>query len=249
MDRLREGVSAGLLTVDEFEERLDAAYIVSSTEELHELVAGLALPPQRKKRPKKAVVTALAFTVGVTAIALAVSANVHPHKATATPTKKTTTSHTQARSSSQPVSLPPSVPASASDLSVVVMTAGEFSHHDPANQCGAFGTKTIVGGENCYIVVRFTNTTSSAVNFVPADVRMVDQSGNTYSIAPVLPKCYDTTDVNAPAVLTPSADLTVQLCYPVMTGALPQTLQGAQALDGMTVSVPSGSVVGRWGGA
>jgi hypothetical protein len=107
----------------------------------------------------------------------------------------------------------------------------------------------VVGGSNCYIVVSVTNTSASAVHFVPADLRMVDQSGDTYSIAPVLPKCYDTLDVNAPATLTPNAHVTVQLCYPVMTGALPQSLLGTEALDGLAITIPSESVVGTWGGA
>lgn len=68
MDRLREGVSAGLLTVDEFEERLDAAYSVTSTEELHAPVGGLPTPPRQKNRritgAQKAMLGSLAFAVG-----------------------------------------------------------------------------------------------------------------------------------------------------------------------------------------
>jgi hypothetical protein len=55
--------------------------------------------------------------------------------------------------------------------------------------------------------------------------------------------------VNAAATLKPRARLTVQVCYPVMTGALPQTLSGTRSLDGLHLVVPNGSIVGTWGGA
>jgi hypothetical protein len=229
VDQLREGLSAGLLTVEEFEERVDAAQIVRSTEELHALVAGL--PPPRKgksrqiTRGQKAIVSALAFTVVLIAVAIAVSVGVHPHVDT------------------------PSTPVSPVNLHVAVMPAGQFSGHDPADQCGAFGTKPVAGNGACYIVVSFTNTSPSAVNFVPADVRMVDQNSHTYSIGPVVPTCYDTIDVNAPTTLQPNADVIVQLCYPVVAGALPQTLQGTHALSGLTQTIPPDSIVSTWGGA
>lgn len=139
--------------------------------------------------------------------------------------------------------------ASSKNLSVRVVGAGAFRLHDPANECGAFGTATVVGGSNCYLVVQFVDKITKPVIIIPADLRMTDYSGNTYSIENVLPKCYDTVDVDAPAVLKSHGRLTVQLCYPVATGTLPHYLVGEEYLSGIKVSVPVSAVKGLWGGA
>lgn len=77
---------------------------------------------------------------------------------------------------------------------------------------------------------------------------MVDQTGDEYMLEPVAPSCYDTLDVNAPQTLQPGDSLEVQLCFPVMTGALPQTMKGTRSLAGLTLSVPTDSIDGTWGG-
>jgi hypothetical protein len=233
VDRLRDAVSNGDLTLEEFEERLDAAYAVESNDELLALVANLPLRPPVKRRmsnSSKALIGAaavLCFLIG--AVVLNASAGHTP-------------------SSDAPASAAPAQPSST-NINAAVVSAGEFVDHDPADKCGAFGTATVVGGNNCYLVVQFTNSGSSTEEFAPADLQMKDQTGDTYSIAPVLPTCYDTTDVNALQVIHAHESLTVQLCYPVMTGALPQELLGKQTLEGLNVSVSEGSVVGTWGGA
>jgi hypothetical protein len=111
------------------------------------------------------------------------------------------------------------------------------------------GAKIPGGGSNCYLVIRFTNTRASTVSFDPADLRMVDQSGDTYSPAPVFPQCYDSIDVNASESLRSRAQLTFQLCFPVMTGALPQQLVGTRTLNGLRYNVPQTAVLGTWGGS
>jgi hypothetical protein len=68
-------------------------------------------------------------------------------------------------------------------------------------------------------------------------------------IEPVLAQCYDSVEVNAPYILQPHRSLTVQLCYPVMTGALPQSLEGTYSMNGLSFAVAPTSVVGLWGGA
>jgi hypothetical protein len=79
---------------------------------------------------------------------------------------------------------------------------------------------------------------------------MVDQTGDTYSdIGFLEPRCYDRIDINASATLNPHDQTTVQLCYGVMTGALPQKLEGTRSLSGLSLNVPSDSYVGTWGGA
>ena len=149
-----------------------------------------------------------------------------------------------------PTSLIPSTPATAQDLSVGIGAAVEVHRYDASNECGVFGaTSTMIGGHNCYVVVQVTNVTSSPVNFVPADIRMVDQNGVGYTIEPVYPACYDSVDVNAPVGLRPHASTTVQLCYPVQTGALPQKLLGTASLTGLSFVVPPNAIVGTWGGS
>ena len=64
-----------------------------------------------------------------------------------------------------------------------------------------------------------------------------------------MPACYDTLDMNAPQVLKPKAQLTVQFCTAVMIGALLQTMEGTGSLAGIVLMVPTASVVGNWGSA
>jgi hypothetical protein len=78
---------------------------------------------------------------------------------------------------------------------------------------------------------------------------MVDQTGDTYMVGPVAPQCYDSIDINASDTLDPHRQVEVQLCYAVMTGALPTRLQGTRSLDGLNLMVPSDSYVDTWGGA
>jgi len=219
------------MTVDEFRERLDAAYLVMNVEELEALVADLPLPARPKRRRiaggHKVMVSALAFAVAVIAVTLAVSMTVHPHAATSQPP-----------TAPRPVARPPSTPATPSDLNIAVVTAGQSSHHDPADQCGVFTMKAGVGDETCYIVVRFTNVSASAVNFIPADLSLVYQNGSTDTIEPAVPKCYDTIDTHSSSTLTPKAHVSVHLCYPVLTGAVPQTLQGVHTLTGLAITLP-----------
>lgn len=233
VDRLRDAVSTGDLTVEEFEQRLDAAYAVESNEELFALVANLPPPPPAKRRMSNRS-KALIGTAAV--LCLLIGGVVVNASAGHSPSSETSPSVAPAQTSS-------------TNISAAVASAGNFANHDPADKCGAFGTATVVGGNNCYLVVQFTNTGTSTDKFAPADLQMKDQTGDTYSIAPVLPTCYDTIDVNALQVLHADESLTVQLCYPVMTGALPQELLGKQTLVGLSVSVPDGSIVGTWGGA
>ena len=257
VDRLRDAVSNGDLTVEEFEERLDAAYGVANAEQLQSLVANLPpLPPKVKQRMtngSKAIAAGAALLLLAIGV-LALNGTNHPttpaaHAASPTSAPTTVLSAPACSSSTVSSSSVPSLPASAADLGFAVVPAGCFSGHDPADKCGAFGTAKVVGGSNCYLVIKFTNTGSSPVHFTPADLRMTDQTGDTYSIAPVLPTCYDTVDVNASETLLAHGSLTVQLCYPVMTGALPQELQGTRTLDGLSASVPQSSVDGTWGGS
>jgi hypothetical protein len=138
--------------------------------------------------------------------------------------------------------------AAAKSLDVKIVPAGSFARHDAANKCGNFATPTSVGGDNCYLVVRFTNIGPSTVDFIPADLRMVDYEGVAYYPGPVLPQRWDNVDMSAPANLEPRSSLTVQLCHPVMVGALPQKLQGARSLSGLSSTVPASVVDGTWGG-
>ncbi len=253
VDRLRDAVGAGDLTVEEFEERLDAAYAVATSEQLLALVANLRpARPQAERRMSnrsKALVGAVAVLCLVIGAFVLNATTGHTPKRTANGASAPTPTSAPTSSSGVTSASVPSSPASSANLSFAVVPAGAFSGHDPADKCGDFGTAKVVGGNNCYLVVQFTNTSPSPVHFTPADLRMTDQTGDAYSIAPVLPTCYDSVDVNASETLLPHASLTVQLCYPVMTGALPQELQGTRTLDGLAASVPQSSVDGTWGGA
>ena len=134
-------------------------------------------------------------------------------------------------------------------LKIQVVPPGAFSSHDPADECGNFGAEYQGGGNNCYLVMRFINSGGSPVTFTPVDLHMVDQTGGEYMLEPVAPTCYDTLDVNAPQTLSPGDSVDVQLCFPVMTGALPQTMKGTRSLSGLTLTVPNNSIDGTWGGS
>jgi Domain of unknown function (DUF1707) len=239
LDQLRQGANAGLLDAAELEERLNAAYLVMTLPELFALVADLPPPmPQRTgrvTRGQKGMLAASALFIGVLITVAVVATNSH-----AAPVRQPGTSST-------PVPASNATAASPADLNVAIVPAGQFSHHDPADECGAFGPTTVIGSQSCYLVVQFTNTSSSPVNVVPADLNMVDQNGTSYSVAPVSPQCYDRTGVDTPSTLTPRRELVVQLCYPVSAGALPQRLLGTEALGGLVVTVPSEMVNGKWG--
>jgi hypothetical protein len=131
----------------------------------------------------------------------------------------------------------------------VIPPPTSFSSHDPADKCGGFYTGYPGGATNCYVMVRFINSGGSSVTFTPVDLHMIDQTGDRYMVAAVLPTCYDAVDVNASHTLQPGKSVDVQLCFPVMTGALPQTMEGSRTLDGLTLPVPGDSIEGTWGGA
>jgi hypothetical protein len=133
-------------------------------------------------------------------------------------------------------------------LRATIGPAGIFAYHDQANSCGAYGTATQIGGENCYLVVTYANDGRSSLTFSPVDLDMVDQHGTKYGVASVIPACYDSVQINAPYTLQPNTTLTVQLCYPVQTGALPNALAGVYSLNGINFPVDSSSVQSLWGG-
>ncbi len=242
---LKAAVGAGVISLDEFGERVQAAYAANSQDELELLLLtrdGLPLlvpktPPGPERRRWSSalplVVVAIVVVLGVTLVALRSRSRPLTKALSVAP-------------SSPSAPTPPS--AASRSLLVKVVHAGPFAEHDAANHCGSFGTAVSVGGNNCYLVVQFINIGSSSVGFIPADLRMVDYKGNAYSEAPVLPRCYDSTDINAPTTLGPHRSITVQLCYPVIVGALPAKLQGAFSLAGLSSPVLPTAVVGTWGG-
>jgi hypothetical protein len=133
-------------------------------------------------------------------------------------------------------------------IEIQVVPPGSFGSYDPADECGNFGAQYQGGGNNCYLVIRFINPGASAVTFTSVDLHMVDQTGDEYMLEPVAPACYDTLDVNAPQTLQPGDSVHVQRCFPVMAGALPQTMKGTRSLAGLTLTVPTDSIDGTWGG-
>jgi hypothetical protein len=124
-----------------------------------------------------------------------------------------------------------------------------FGKHDPADECGNFGTATALGGNNCYMVVHFRNVGTSTVSFAPEDLAMVDRDTNAYTTQNVLPVCFDSIDINALQTIAPKAPLSVQLRHPVITGAVPQAMKRTRSLAGLLLTVPTQSIVGTWGGA
>ncbi|HVT78230.1 MAG TPA: DUF1707 domain-containing protein [Acidimicrobiales bacterium] len=71
---LRDAVGKGILTIDEFETRLDAVYDATTLPQLDELVRWLPSAPRRKAR-KRTVVLSLAATAFAAGLFLAVNAN------------------------------------------------------------------------------------------------------------------------------------------------------------------------------
>lgn len=231
--RLKQAVTDGDIPFDEFERRVAAAHATESQESLVSLVPALSQPvrtSQSRSLHRRALV--VAGIAAVAAVAL-VSATV----LVSSPSPR---SH-----GTQPA--PPVI--KSPPLAVTVSPPGVYAAYGPADSCGAFGTATEVGGQNCYLVLTFTNTGSSPITFEPADLRMVDLHGDTYSTSPVIPSCYDTVEINDPSTLPPKSQLTVQLCYAVMTGALPQRLVGSFSLNGLNVPVAPSTVRSEWQGA
>jgi hypothetical protein len=257
---LNNAVAIGELKPDEHEQRLQAALDATTIESLRHLTEDLTVPGNhtpwwsRQWRPLAAAAAILA--AAVTTVAL-LSHGAPKHLTGDSHRSLTTATSSSTVPSATPSSIVPSAsgvlpsPASApvNGVEIQVVPPGGFADHDPADECGAFGGAYPGGGANCYLVVQFTNTESSPVSFAPVDLRMVDQTGDTYSVGPVAPPCFDTIDVNAKATLDAHGHIMVQLCYAVMTGALPNSLQGTRSLDGLSLTVPSDSYVGTWGGA
>jgi uncharacterized protein DUF1707 len=247
---LNNALAIGELKSDEHEQRLQAAFDATTVEALRELTADLTPPSHRvpwwsTRRRALAAFVALAVVVVVAALV-----SQEPQRPVVGPSH---VSRVAAPPSSELPSAsgvrPSPTSASVNGIDIQVVPPGEFAQHDPADECGAFGAVYTGGGANCYLVVQFNNTSSSTVSFTPVDLRMVDQTGDTYSVQPVAPPCYDSVDVNASTTLNPQGHVTIQLCYPVMTGALPQSMEGTRSLSGLSLTVPSNSIVGIWGGA
>jgi hypothetical protein len=251
---LNHALSIGQLSFDEHETRLQAALQATGVDELWRLTQDLTgTSNARPKRRSPGI--SLALVVGaIMAVLLAGIIGASLNGGTTSPVSRisgpTSTTLPIVTSTAAARAVPPS-PYSASSNGVTLRTIppGEFGSHDPSDECGPFGAYSFGYGENCYVVVQFTNVSSSAVSVTPADIDMVDQTGDTYNrIEPVAPVCYDTIDVNAAQTLPPQGHLDVQLCWAVQTGALPQTLEGTGSLSGLTLAVPEASIVGTWGG-
>jgi hypothetical protein len=256
---LNNALAIGELNPEEHEKRLQAAFEASTVDALKGLTVDLSVPPTpvpwwSSRRRSLAGVTAAVVIVVVAALV----AEGSRHQGAPSPARSAVTAPPSAPPTSQPTSPPTSTavvqasPTSApvNGLVIQVVPPGLFGQHDPADQCGAFGAEFTGGGENCYLVVQFSNTSAQPVTFTPVDLRMVDQTGDTYAdLGFVEPRCYDSIDINAPATLSPHAHTAIQLCWPVMTGALPQKLEGTRSLSGVSLTVPSDSVDGTWGGA
>jgi hypothetical protein len=250
---LNDALTVGQLSPEEHGDRVQAALTAKSRGELTELTADLGplpmtIQPSSDRRRHAVVVVAL-VALGVLILVaglVAVLAN-----------KSKSPSRTTHASTSTPAVLPSSVAkvvaspksAAVNGVEIQVIPPGSFSPHDPADECGDFGPSYKGGGNNCYVVVRFINSDGSSVTFTPADLHMVDQNDNEYMLEPVAPPCYDTFDVNASQTLQSGGAVDVQLCFPVATGALPQAMKGTRSLAGLTLSVPSYSIDGTWGGS
>jgi len=251
IDLLNNALAIGQLTPEEHSDRVQSALTSKTMSELGQLTADLSLPiaPARSAHRRALPAIALALAIGLVSVILLA------HHGSSRPQ-----SHSAAHSSPVPSTVP-SISSQASavvaspvsqavnGLEIQVVPPGAFSSHDPADECGNFGLSYQGGGNNCYVVVRFINSGGSSVTFTPADLRMVDQTGDEYMVGPVSPSCYDTIDVNAPQTLQPGQSLDVQWCTAVMTGALPQIMKGSRSLAGLNLSVPSDSIDGTWGGA
>jgi len=246
---LNNAVAIGELKPEEHEQRLQHALDATTVEALQQLTEDLTVPTQRtpwwSKQKRLLAVATLAVAVVAGVLVSQVSARVigKPPQGSGVATTSPPSLPSASGVRPSPISAP------VNGIGIQVVPPGEFAQHDPADECGAFGAEYTGGGANCYLVVQFTNTSSSPVSVTPVDIRMVDQTGDSYSVGPVAPPCYDTIDVNAEATLNPHGHVMVQLCYAVMTGALPNSLKGTRSLSGLSLPVPSDSYVGTWGGA
>ncbi len=250
VESLKAAVRTGALSLDEFEERLQAAYAANSQDELEMVLRlhgmQLAVPKgaprlaRRRRLPVLALIVAVVVVLGVIVVEM----------------------HSRTRPLAKPSAVAPSafsvttVPSPAArSLAVKIAPAGAFAKHDEANKCGPVGAPVNTGSgtmiehfDNCYLVVQFTNIGSSSVQFIPAQLKMDDYDGNSYTTKSVYPKCYDSIDINAPTTLEPNRGLTFQICYPVATGALPQKFTGFFTLESVNAPIPPTAVLGTWGG-
>jgi len=251
VESLKAAVRAGAISLDEFEERLQGVYAANSQDELEMLLTlhGLQLAVPRVSPRSARLRWFTALVLMVVAIGAVLGVGLAALHSRALRLAKTSA----AAPSSQSASTVPS-PA-ATSLAITIVPAGVFARHDGANKCGPFAAPVSMGSgtviedfDNCYLVVRFTNIGSSYVDFIPAQLRMVDYDGNTYTTQTVAPRCYDSTDINAPTTLKPHRSLTLQLCYPVSTGALPAKFTGFFTLAGVNAPVSPSAVLGTWGG-
>lgn len=247
VETLKAAVRPGALSLDEFEERLQATYVANSQDELEMLLTlhgmQLAAPEGAPRFARRRRLPVLALIVAVVVVLSVIVVEMH----------------SRTRPLAKPSAVGPSpstVPSSAArSLDITIAPAGAFATHDQANKCGPVGAPVNTGSgtmiedfDNCYLVVRFTNIGSSSVQFIPAQLKMDDYDGNSYATRSVYPKCYDSIDINAPTTLEPRRSLTLQICYPVDTGALPEKFTGFFTLEGVNAPVAPNAVVGTWGG-
>jgi hypothetical protein len=256
LEVLSDAIAVGRLTLDEHDLRAQAALKAVYVSDLSKLTVDLSLevatPRRWNQAHRPAIIGVLALVVVMIVLIFALGRNNGPQIAISpgTGTATTTLGPSTAIASSAANSVPPSPASPAGDgLTIRTVPPGAFGTHDPADECGEFGTATTIGGNNCYVVIQFTNVSNGPVTFTPADLKMVDQTGDTYSLAPTLPVCFEEIDVNAPMVLQSNAQSSIQYCFPVMTGTLPQTMKGTLSLAGLFLTVPTSSIVGTWGGA
>jgi hypothetical protein len=263
IDVLTRALEFGRLTPEEHGDRTEAALRAQTLGQLDQLTKDLRTPkppgpgPARSRRQVALALGAAALILVVIVAGVTSSRARRPSSAAQEPQASQTTQATQNPYAAQmkaqlaPAQVEASpLSASSRGLQVQVIPPSEaFSSHDPADKCGGFYTGFIGGASNCYIVVRFVNSSGSSVTFTPVDLQMVDQNGGRHTVGSALPACYDTLDVNAPQTLQAGGSLDVQLCFPgVVTGTLPQSLEGTGSLSGLSLSVPSDSIDGTWGG-
>lgn len=246
---LNDALAVGQLTPEEHSDRVGAALVAKTLDELAQLIVDVK-PPRTSARSLRVGWRWGATVLALLLVALAIVAVGHtvnaPKQSAPAANISTSTVPVSPSSAAKVVASPTSAPVNGIEAQVV--PPGSFGSHDPADECGSFGAEYQGGGNNCYLVIRFINSGKSNATFTPVDLHMVDQSGDEYMLEPVAPACYDSLDVNAPQTLQPGNSVDVQLCFPVMTGALPQTMKGTRSLVGLTLAVPGNSIDGTWGG-
>lgn len=247
---------AGALSRDDFEARVQAVYVAKTQHELDLLLTPRGLSPAAPGAPqttgRRPRLTTLALiVVAIVAVLAIVVGELHSRG------RPLTNAATVSPAASSPTASSAStVPSSAArSLLIKIVPPGAFAKHDRANQCGSVGAPVMMGNrtviedfDNCYLVIKFTNIGPSSVEFIPAQLKMNDYDGNSYTTQSVNPSCYDTLDINAPTTLEPHRNLTLQICYPVATGELPEKFTGFFTLAGVNAPIPSTAVVGTWGG-